>query len=68
MQELISKLTERAGITEEQAEKVLDTIKDFVKDKFPMMAGAVENLLPGKDSKGSSDKNPLGGFGPDILD
>ena len=45
MQELITRLTEKAGITNEQAAKAVETIKDFVKEKFPMMAGAVDNLL-----------------------
>lgn len=45
MQELITRLTEKAGISTEQATKALDTIKDFVKEKFPMMAGAVDNLF-----------------------
>ncbi len=47
MQELIQRLTENAGISEEQAYKALETIKDFVKEKFPMMAGAVDSLFPG---------------------
>ena len=45
MHELITQLTEKAGITTEQANKALETIKDFVKEKFPMMAGAVDNLF-----------------------
>ncbi|MEO5888989.1 MAG: hypothetical protein ABIQ31_01990 [Ferruginibacter sp.] len=45
MHELITLLTEKAGITTEQASKALSTIKDFVKEKFPMMAGAVDNLF-----------------------
>lgn len=45
MHELISRLTEKAGISAEQADKALETIKDFVKEKFPMMAGAVDNLF-----------------------
>jgi hypothetical protein len=45
MQELISRLTEKAGISADQATKAIDTIKDFVKEKFPMMAGAVDNLF-----------------------
>jgi hypothetical protein len=45
MQELITRLTEKAGINADQAAKAIDTIKDFVKEKFPMMAGAVDNLL-----------------------
>ena len=45
MEELITKITQQAGITPEQATKALETIKDFVKEKFPMMAGAVDNLF-----------------------
>ena len=45
MNELITSLTEKAGITAEQAHKAVETIKDFVKEKFPMMAGAVDNLF-----------------------
>ena len=45
MHELITRLTEKAGISTEQAVKALDTMKDFVKEKFPMMAGAVDNLF-----------------------
>ena len=46
MEELIKSLTEKAGITEDQAHKALDAIKDYIKEKFPMMAGAVDNLFP----------------------
>ncbi len=45
MNELITSLIEKAGITAEQAHKAVETIKDFVKEKFPMMAGAVDNLF-----------------------
>jgi hypothetical protein len=45
MQDLINKITEKAGISEEQATKALDAIKDFVIDKFPMLSGAVENMF-----------------------
>lgn len=51
MQELITRLTEKAGISADQATKALETIKDFVKEKFPMMAGAVDNLFaPGTET------------------
>jgi hypothetical protein len=45
MQELITRLTEKAGISAEQAAKSIDTIKDFVKEKFPMLSGAVDNMF-----------------------
>ena len=47
MKELIDQLTQKAGLSEDQAAKAIATIKEFVKDKFPMMAGAVDNLLGG---------------------
>lgn len=50
MQELINRLKENAGISEEQATKALETIKDFVKEKFPMLAGAVDNMFGSSDS------------------
>ncbi|MBK6633377.1 MAG: hypothetical protein IPH68_04735 [Chitinophagaceae bacterium] len=45
MQELIDRLKSNAGITNEQAVKALETIKDFVKEKFPMLGGAVDNMF-----------------------
>ena len=47
MQELIDQLKERAGLSDDQAAKAIETIKDFVKEKFPMMAGAVDKLFEG---------------------
>ena len=47
MQELITRLTEKAGISTEQATKTIDTIKEFVKEKFPMLGGAVDNMFAG---------------------
>lgn len=48
MQELISRLKAEAHLTDEQALQVLATVKEYVKEKFPMLAGAVDNLLGGK--------------------
>lgn len=48
MDELIEQLKTKAGLTEEQAGKAIETIKDFVKEKFPMMAGAVDQLFKGQ--------------------
>lgn len=47
MEELIEQLKTKAGLTDEQAAKAIETIKDFVKEKFPMMAGAVDQLFNG---------------------
>lgn len=54
MQELITRLTDKAGITTQQAASAIDTIKEFVKEKFPMMAGAVDNLFAESGNAASS--------------
>ena len=45
MQELIDRLTSKAGISAEQAATSIETIKEFVKEKFPMLGGAVDNMF-----------------------
>ena len=55
MQELITRLTEKAGISAEQATKTIDTIKEFVKEKFPMLGGAVDNMF-GSAQSSSEDE------------
>jgi len=57
MHELISRLTQNAGITEEQAAKALETIKEFVKEKYPMLAGAVDNMFAASSSESDDPAN-----------
>ncbi|MCZ2222225.1 MAG: hypothetical protein LC122_01140 [Chitinophagales bacterium] len=45
MKELIEKLGAEAGISPEQAAKVIETIANFVKEKFPMLSGAVDSIF-----------------------
>jgi len=47
MQELIEKLKKEAGLTDEQARQAIETIKNFVVEKFPMLEGAIGNLFGG---------------------
>lgn len=46
--ELIEKLKTQANLSDEQASKVIDTIKDFVVEKYPMLSGAVNGMLGSK--------------------
>jgi hypothetical protein len=55
MKELISQIANTAGITESQADKALQVVKDYVKTQFPMMAGAVDKLFEGSDKKQETD-------------
>lgn len=59
MQELIKKLQELHGLSIEQSQGVLNTIKDFIKQKFPMVAGAIDNLF----SNESGDTTSAGDTG-----
>ena len=43
--ELIEKLKSQVGLNDEQANKVIETIKDFVVDKYPMLSGAVNSMF-----------------------
>ena len=44
--ELIQQLEQKAGLSTEQAHGALQTIKLYVVEKFPMLAGAVDNIFP----------------------
>lgn len=52
MNELVERLIKEASLTTEQAVKAIDTIANFVKEKFPMLGGAVDQVFnsPSDDS------------------
>lgn len=55
MQQLIQRITEKTGVTPEQAELVLEVVAGFVKEKFPLLHGNVDSILGTKSSvKGNS--------------
>ncbi len=45
MEELIKKLQSVHGLTPEQSHGILNTITGFIKEKFPMVSGAIDNLF-----------------------
>jgi len=45
MEELIQKLQQEAGLTEEQAKQAIQSMKNFVIDKFPMLESAANKLF-----------------------
>ena len=55
MQDLINKIKQQAGVNDEQALQALQAVKDYVKEKFPMMAGAVDRLFEGNAKKEEED-------------
>jgi hypothetical protein len=45
MQELVQELISKAGLTTDQATKSIEVIKGFVKTKYPMLGGAVDQMM-----------------------
>ncbi|MEO6705254.1 MAG: hypothetical protein ABIN04_05325 [Ginsengibacter sp.] len=45
MEELIQKLQSVHGLSAEQSRGILNTITGYIKEKFPMVAGAIDNLF-----------------------
>lgn len=61
MQDLLEKLKANHGLSTEQSQGILNTIKDFIKEKFPMVAGAIDNLFPNQeDSPTTTDTGDTG--------
>ena len=63
MHEIIERLTTQAGLSPEQAQKALETIAGFVKEKFPMLEGAVDQMFKGGGSGGDDTSGGGSGFG-----
>ncbi|HEY4110045.1 hypothetical protein [Puia sp.] len=54
MDELIRRLMAQ-GLTEEQAYKAVEVIKDFTKEKFPLFSGAIDKLFDKYSPKTDED-------------
>lgn len=45
MDRLIQRLKSAHGLSEEESYKILNTIAEYLKEKFPMIEGAIDNLF-----------------------
>ncbi len=54
MQELIDKL-KAEGLTDQQALKAIEIVKDFAKQKFPIFSGAIEKVFEKYSPKNDDD-------------
>ena len=45
MNELLDRLIKDANLDAEQAKKAIETLAAFVKEKFPMLGGAVDQIF-----------------------
>ena len=57
MQDLIERLMAQ-GLTEEQAYKAIEVIKNFTKEKFPLFSGAIDKLFDKYGPKDEEDFMP----------
>jgi len=57
MKELIDRL-KGEGLTEQQAYKAIEIIKDFAKEKFPLFGGAIDKLFDKYSKKDEDDFMP----------
>ena len=46
--ELVDRLKSQVGLSDDQANEVVNTIKNFVVEKYPMLQGAVSNIFGNK--------------------
>lgn len=75
MEELIQKLQNLHGLSAEQSHGILNTITGYIKEKFPMVSGAIDNLFqsgttpaaPGTTSAATQATTASQGSG-DLLD
>ena len=58
MEELIQKLQSVHGLSAAQSHSILNTITGFIKEKFPMVSGAVDNLFQSGTTPSSPGVTP----------
>lgn len=54
MKELIDRLVAQ-GLSEQQAMKAIEVVKDFAKEKFPIFSGAIEKMFEKYKAKEEED-------------
>lgn len=57
MQELIHNIATNTGISRDKASEVLQTVSDFIKEKYPLLAGTVDSVLQIPADKNTSHFN-----------
>ena len=66
MQELIDKLQNDHGLTQDQSHGILNTVTNFLKEKFPMIGSTLDNVMSNLNNPNSgntgSTSNTDGGF------
>lgn len=45
MHDLVNNIADKTGISADKASEVLQTVSEFVKEKYPLLAGIVDSVL-----------------------
>lgn len=46
MDELLKRLEEEHGLSKDESQNILTTIKNYIRERFPMVGGALDNFFP----------------------
>ena len=58
MDEVVKRITEKTGLSEEQARSAAETVVGFLKEKLPApIAGQMDNYLGGSDEAGEANQS-----------
>lgn len=57
MQDLIKNIAVNTGISTDKASEVLETVSNFIKEKYPLLSGTVDSVLGMKPIKNSDSEN-----------
>lgn len=58
MQELIERLQKAHGLSQEQSMGILSTITGYIKEQFPMVSGAIDNLFQSGTTPAENNVTP----------
>ena len=57
MQDLINNIADKTGISTDKASEVLHTVSEFIKEKYPLLAGTVDSVLDLEPKENSGEEN-----------
>lgn len=64
MEELIKRVSERAGISEEQARSAVQTVAEFLKERVPApYSSYIDSFMSGGGTEGGGIGGIMGGLG-----
>ena len=61
VQDLINQIVEKTGVPADKAQQVLGVVANFVKQKYPMVGGQIDNILGTTGGQSGGDGGAGGG-------